>query len=666
MKEKPIWLCCLLLFASYAFAIFYLHGICGNAFATGTVVNSGSSRGVVGARSVGGGVSQNGRSSGVPGRPSVRGSVGSGNAVSNNQNKSKAREDVPNVANVSCVVQKVLGGSRVLLKIDFTRSVGRVLVFKEEDGSIVKVVIRSGDKNLEWRYNDSGCKDVLVLENFYYDSEHVFFVSMNKDKGLKVFYVGADDSVRRLRMVMGSDLLPVSDVEYELSSGLSDGQGDDGADMFGKMDLSNNLDSFVVGNIDKIENFFLDAFERKKRNYDGRSPKNSFEPKKAPWPVALDRPVVSLRKHCPKADILPVRKPFSSNVVTKNGPEKFDLEAILDRVVYTYFPNTPLEKPHFLKVDLADKDVVEVVEFVSGKAGGEGARDAHGRDFVVSPDSPQDISGVALKDGFLSVKKIVQHTVDHVSNTPEALRVKDGAENVIKFVTGSGGGREGGENLVIVLDPGHGGKDSGAVSKNGIKEKDVVMLFADILRQKLVQKGFKVVMTRKGDYYVMLHRRVMHARVHKPAFMISIHADGSANRSARGASAYSVSDECIAKEGKKVMDKKKPMYWDSYFYRYGDLVGNAIISIMQHSSQKKSVAFVKGLLRNLSHRRVNVHSIKEKYADFAVLKGIDVPSALIELGFLTNEQDAKMLLSRDYLNRFADTVVHTLLETVFE
>jgi N-acetylmuramoyl-L-alanine amidase len=213
---------------------------------------------------------------------------------------------------------------------------------------------------------------------------------------------------------------------------------------------------------------------------------------------------------------------------------------------------------------------------------------------------------------------------------------------------------------VVILDPGHGGVDPGTSSADGITEKEVVLAFAKTLKRKLEAKGeCEVYLTREDDRFLALRERVEFAQ-HKGAnLFVSIHADyfPSETAAAKGATVYTLSEQASDEEAKELAAKENfsdaiagvELPSDS-----DEVVANILIDLAQRETQNRSLIFAKSMLGAIS--RTDLHRKALKSAGFRVLKAPDVPSVLIELGFLSNADDEKRLISDTWRDGMADKV----------
>jgi len=199
------------------------------------------------------------------------------------------------------------------------------------------------------------------------------------------------------------------------------------------------------------------------------------------------------------------------------------------------------------------------------------------------------------------------------------------------------------KQYTIAIDAGHGGKDSGAVSKNKAhEEKDIALAVAKYLRAEL-SEDFKVIMTRDSDVFIPLSERPAMANRIKTDFFISVHINAAPNRSeASGSEIYYFSTEKPSAYAAKIAA------FENSFSEYGGKKDSEIKQIMgslaYKKNQEKSVQFanptVEAIARSLRLPNRGIHG-----ANFAVLRGFDGPGVLLELGYITNGQDLKQLLN---------------------
>jgi N-acetylmuramoyl-L-alanine amidase len=221
--------------------------------------------------------------------------------------------------------------------------------------------------------------------------------------------------------------------------------------------------------------------------------------------------------------------------------------------------------------------------------------------------------------------------------------------------------RSGARRLVIVaIDPGHGGEDPGAVGPSGMYEKDVVLSVAFKMRDRInATPGMRALLTRDADYFVPLHERVRKARRVEADLFISIHADAFMNPQARGASVFALSEGGATSAAARWMANKE---------NASDLVGGVNIKakdaqVMRTLLDMSTTAQIKDSLKLgrvvLGHlgKVGKLHKPHVEQAGFAVLKAPDIPSILVETGFISNPEEESKLKDEGYQNELADALM---------
>ncbi len=211
------------------------------------------------------------------------------------------------------------------------------------------------------------------------------------------------------------------------------------------------------------------------------------------------------------------------------------------------------------------------------------------------------------------------------------------------------------QRKVIVIDPGHGGIDPGALSPTKTLEKDVVLSYGIALRKELEKLGrYKVVMTRANDTFVRLEKRVEIARENKADLFIAIHADTVHGQQARGITMYTVSDQASDAEAEALAQKENraDIIAGMDLATESKDVANILINLAQRESRNRAMSFSKKAVTQL--KGVTAFTGKPiRSAAFVVLKAPDVPSVLIELGYLSSKEDEALLTSQDWHARMA-------------
>lgn len=215
---------------------------------------------------------------------------------------------------------------------------------------------------------------------------------------------------------------------------------------------------------------------------------------------------------------------------------------------------------------------------------------------------------------------------------------------------------------VVVIDPGHGGVDPGAIGVNGVMEKTLTLAVALELHRLLESTGrYRVVLTRSDDEYVGLRERIARARGARGDLFLSLHADSVGRPHTRGASVYTLSERASDAEAERLAAKenKADIIAGADLGEHDAVVATILIDLAQRGTKNKAVGFadlvaeeigaVTPLLRR--HRR---------FAGFAVLKAPDIPSVLIELGYLSNASDARKLASAAHQQRMVRAIARAV------
>ncbi|MGV8996539.1 MAG: N-acetylmuramoyl-L-alanine amidase [Parvibaculaceae bacterium] len=212
---------------------------------------------------------------------------------------------------------------------------------------------------------------------------------------------------------------------------------------------------------------------------------------------------------------------------------------------------------------------------------------------------------------------------------------------------------------IIVIDAGHGGVDPGTHGKSGVLEKDVVLAFAKELGRRLKDTGrYDVHLTRDRDIFIPLRERVAIARRQKADLFISIHADSISSSSISGMSIYTLSEKASDKEADALARKENlsDAIAGIDFRGESPEVAGILIDLAQRETKNYSSRFAKSVV-DYARNTTSLLDPAHRFAGFVVLKAPDVPSVLIELGFLTNRSDEKNLTSPKWRTRIASSFV---------
>ncbi len=248
---------------------------------------------------------------------------------------------------------------------------------------------------------------------------------------------------------------------------------------------------------------------------------------------------------------------------------------------------------------------------------------------------------------------------------------KDGPYIVVKFndpqpvfdtvITGRQTQRD--DDIVIVLDPGHGGRDPGSVGPQGTYEKHITLAIANKLKQRInAEKGMRAVLTRQKDYYISPSQRPLIAREKKADILISIHADAFHTPQPRGASVWTINERRSNTEFARLLENKS---------RQSELLSGAstviaqtdedlgfvrtILDMTKEGARKSSYEASDYIIKELK-KVTKMHKKERQYASLAVLTAQDIPSILVEVGFISNPTEEKNLNWSKYRQKLADSI----------
>lgn len=222
------------------------------------------------------------------------------------------------------------------------------------------------------------------------------------------------------------------------------------------------------------------------------------------------------------------------------------------------------------------------------------------------------------------------------------------------------------ERRIIVIDPGHGGDDVGAVSKRGTYEKNIVLALGKKMRDCINRKaGFKAFLTRDGDYFIPLEKRVAIARDYGADFFISLHTDANLNRNVRGASVYCLSLKGASDEAARLLAERENAsdIFGGVSYADDQDLNSILVDLVQTQTMNDSLHFGGMVLNKLSG--LNQVKFKQpKQARFVVLRAAEIPSILVETGFITNPEDERLLKSASFQQKIAGSLADVTFDFV--
>lgn len=219
--------------------------------------------------------------------------------------------------------------------------------------------------------------------------------------------------------------------------------------------------------------------------------------------------------------------------------------------------------------------------------------------------------------------------------------------------------RRGDRGFLVIVDPGHGGEDPGALGRRS-KEKDIVLQISRRLKKLIdASPGMRAELTRTGDYYVNLRQRSALARRRRADMFVSVHADAFTSPSARGASVYALSLRGATSEAARLLANQQNL---------SDLAGGVnlagkdpqvartMLGLSMDKTIDQSILFGREVLDELENVG-RIHSARVEQAGFVVLKSPDVPSILVETGYITNPTEEKLLRSDQHQQRIARAIM---------
>jgi N-acetylmuramoyl-L-alanine amidase len=220
----------------------------------------------------------------------------------------------------------------------------------------------------------------------------------------------------------------------------------------------------------------------------------------------------------------------------------------------------------------------------------------------------------------------------------------------------------GGQRFTIVLDPGHGGIDGGAAGPAGTVEKDITLIFAAELRDKLRADGrYNVVLTREKDEFLRLDDRVRIAREHEADLFLSIHADTIRLKGIRGATVYTVSDKASDAQAQALADRENlsDQLAGVSVEEEDQQVADILIDLIKRETHSFSMRFARSLVGELK-TTVSLINNPHRFAGFKVLRAPDVPSVLLELGYLSNSKDEEQLKNAEWRGKAVASIAKAI------
>jgi len=283
--------------------------------------------------------------------------------------------------------------------------------------------------------------------------------------------------------------------------------------------------------------------------------------------------------------------------------------------------------------------------------------------YIIDTNTKRANDAVEIKNGSICVPlKFAKYTIPHLFSlekekeaiterripAPTIAKIRKPSEKEFRVTK-------------IVLDPGHGGRDPGAISRSGVKEKNIVLDAARRLKTALEQEGIDVIMTRNSDIFVPLEMRARIANRANADFFISIHANASKARWTRGFEVYYLSEatddnaRAMAASENSALDYEE----DAVDKHSKDI--DAIIWDLQFTENREVSIELAGFICQEVSKILGVNECSIKRARFYVLKGAEMPSVLVELSYLSNRYDERHLKDSDYREKLAEGIASGIL-----
>ena len=219
----------------------------------------------------------------------------------------------------------------------------------------------------------------------------------------------------------------------------------------------------------------------------------------------------------------------------------------------------------------------------------------------------------------------------------------------------------------IVIDPGHGGEDPGAIGRRGSREKDVTLSIARRLKKLIdAEPNMRALLTRDGDYFLALHARVAKAQAVKADLLVSIHADAFKRPNVRGSSVFALSDRRASSEMARILASEQnnsDLIGGVALKVKDDHVRRTIIDLSQTATIDHSLRLGGAVLKRLGGVN-DLHKPRVEQASFAVLTAPDVPSILVETAFISNPEEERRLNDESYQDKLARAILEGIREYI--
>lgn len=332
----------------------------------------------------------------------------------------------------------------------------------------------------------------------------------------------------------------------------------------------------------------------------------------------------------------------------------FDMDGPADHTIFT------LDGPDRVVVDLAGARASDALDVASNpRALVKGVRHAqrNGSDLRVVLDlrAASEPHSFVLLPAQGSPHRLVLDLTERPRATAEASNAREASANA----TASSGASL--REVVVAIDPGHGGHDPGAIGPGGTREKDVVLQIARRLAERVEREpGMRPVLIRTGDYFLPLRERISRARAADADVFLSVHADAIQDRRVQGSSVYILSERGASSEAARFLAQRENnadlRLGGVPIERTDDSLAGVLLDLAQSGSLEASHSLASRLISEM-HRVGKVRKPEVERANFAVLRSPDVPSVLIEAAFISNPSEERKLRTASFQGSLADAIL---------
>lgn len=344
-------------------------------------------------------------------------------------------------------------------------------------------------------------------------------------------------------------------------------------------------------------------------------------------------------------------------IASRTWNDNGNIRIVFDLSGPVHFQTFQLDAPPRLIIDLSD---AELVQSLSGLitandliTGARSGRSSHGTRVVLELTHPVNAHAFALTPSGNKGHRLV---ID-LTHTPSVITAL-AATTATPAQKPTGAARD----LVVVIDAGHGGKDPGAVGAAGEQEKLVALSIAQLLAKRVnAQKGYSAKLVRNDDVFIPLRKRVEIARARKADMFISVHADAAPRRSASGASVFALSEGGATSTMARWMarqENKADLMGAADLLPLKDkdpVLAGVILDMSMTSTISTSLDLGHSVLQSIG-KVAGTHQKRVEQAGFAVLKSPDIPSILVETGFMSNPRDCRRLVEQRHQQQVAAAI----------